>query len=75
MKRFIIDRFEEDHAYLEAEDLSMHRLRRALLPKGCKEGDSLLFDGQNYRPDEKETLRRTQRALGLLERLTRKKPK
>jgi hypothetical protein len=57
---YIIDRFEGDMALLEHER-SITEVPRHLLPAGVKEGDCLLFDGERYRLDEKETQARKER--------------
>lgn len=67
--KVIIDRFEGDYAVAEAEDKSMQNILKSQLPKGAKEGDVLIIDGNNIRLDENETQLRKKRIKELEDKL------
>lgn len=70
MKRYIIDRIEENIAVCECEDRKMVNLVLEKLPKACKEGDCIVEDDNgNIYVDINETKRREERAKKLLDRL------
>jgi hypothetical protein len=46
--KYIIDRFEEESAVLEDDAMNMKIVKRSLIDKSAKEGDSLIFDGRKY---------------------------
>ena len=57
MKKYIIDRFEENFAVLEKEECGTIDVERNLIPEG-KEGDVVIFENGNYRVDSEETAKR-----------------
>ena len=57
MKRYIIDRIEDEFAVLEKEEGGTFDVKRQLIPGG-KEGDVVLFDGESYHIDADETVKR-----------------
>ena len=70
MKRYIIDRIEENIAVCECEDKKMVNFELEKLPKACKEGDCIVEDDNgNIYVDINETKRREERAKKLLDRL------
>lgn len=70
--RYIIDRFEDEGAMLEAPDLSIITVPTTSLPEGAEEGDILLFtDGQFVRL-ESETAEHKKAILSKFERLKSK---
>ena len=48
MKRFTVDRIEEDKAVLECENGECVTLEVKSLPKNIKEGDVLCFEENSY---------------------------
>lgn len=69
MKKFIIDRFEEDKAVLECENGEMATLDITALPKKVKEGDVLCFEEGSYFLNEQETQERKDKIKKLMEDL------
>ena len=55
MKRFVIERIEENCVVLECENGSHVTIERKSLPKRIKDGDVLFFGEGSYFLDEKET--------------------
>ena len=53
--RLIIDRFEEMFAVLETDNNTFLTVDKSVLPENAKEGNVLVFDGQNYIIDIEET--------------------
>ena len=47
MKKYIIDRIEGKYAVLECEDGAMENVEASLI-KGCREGDSVIFEDGVY---------------------------
>lgn len=45
---FIIDRFENDFAVCETEEMKMTNIPLSELPHGCNEGTKLLYDHNKY---------------------------
>ncbi len=43
--RLIVDRFEGTYAVCEQEDQTIVKIEKSKLPKGTKEGDVLIMDG------------------------------
>lgn len=60
MKRAIIDRFEGEFAVCELEDESFMDIERHLLPKGAKEGDTIVICDDCIEIDVEATNRRRQ---------------
>ncbi|MFZ5969236.1 MAG: DUF3006 domain-containing protein [Bacillota bacterium] len=58
----IIDRFEEDFAYIEIHDKTMLPIARGLLPKEAKEGDVLVIT-----IDQKESDKLKKKIEGLMD--------
>ncbi len=54
----IIDRFEGNFAVCERPDRTMLNIPRNKLPAGAREGDVLIFEGNNIRLDPTATLKR-----------------
>ena len=57
MKKYILDRFEENFAVLEMPDGGTVDVEKNLLPN-AKKGDVVIFENGVYRVDEKLTLER-----------------
>lgn len=53
--KVIIDRFEGDFAICEMEDQTMVQIERSRLPKGVKDGDVLILDGDHITNDSNDT--------------------
>lgn len=60
LEKFIIDRIEGDFAVLEKETGGTIDVPLSLI-KNAKEGDAVLFDGEKYTINEKETNERKKR--------------
>lgn len=70
MKRYIIDRIEENIAVCECENKTMVNFELEKLPKDCKEGECLVEeDNGDIYVDINETKRREERAKKLLDKL------
>lgn len=69
MSLFIIDRFDDDEAVLEAEGGAMSRVPRGALPENAREGDVLTREPHGYRVDAEATRARRERAREALRRL------
>ncbi len=69
MKKFTIDRFEEDKAVLECENGDMITLDKSSLPKNVKEGDVLCFEDGSCFLDQEETNKRKERIKSLMDSL------
>jgi hypothetical protein len=67
--RVVIDRFEGDYAVCEKSDRTMVTIERKRLPKGVKEGDVLIIDGDIVRFDESETKHRKEQVKKLMDEL------
>lgn len=62
MKKFIVDRFEENYAVCETEDKKMVNIHRSELPENAKEGDVLiLLQDNKYFIDSESTRQRRER--------------
>ena len=71
--KWVIDRFEEEWAILECIDKDETRdIPRGELPKGAREGQVLLFDGDTWVIDHAQTAAR--RAM-IMEKFARLKKK
>ena len=55
MKKFIVDRFEEDKAVLECENGDMAVFDRKSLPANIREGDVLRFESGSCYLNAEET--------------------
>ena len=69
MKRFTVDRIEEDKAVLECENGECVTLEVKSLPKNIKEGDVLCFEENSYFLDKEETEKRRQKIKSLMDTL------
>ena len=69
MKRFTVDRIEEDKAVLECENGDCVALELKSLPKNIKEGDVLCFEENSYFLDKEETEKRHQKIKSLMDSL------
>ena len=66
MKRFTVDRIENDKAVLECENGECVTLEVKSLPKNIKEGDVLCFEENSYFLDKEETEKRRQKIKSLM---------
>ena len=69
MKRFTVDRIENDKAVLECENGDCVTLELKSLPKNIKEGDVLCFEENSYFLDKEETEKRRQKIKSLMDSL------
>lgn len=69
MKRFTVDRIENDKAVLECENGECVTLELKSLPKNIKEGDVLCFEENSYFLDKEETEKRRQKIKSLMDSL------
>lgn len=69
MKRFTVDRIEEDKAVLECENGDCVTLEVKSLPKNIKEGDVLCFEENSFFLDKEETEKRRQKIKSLMDSL------
>ena len=69
MKRFTVDRIEEDKAVLECENGECVTLEVKSLPKNIKEGDVLCFEENSYFLDKEESEKRRQKIKSLMDSL------
>lgn len=67
--KVIIDRFEGKYAVCEKENLEMIDIEIEKIPKGAKEGDVLIIEGDNIRIDSEETENRKKRIEKLMDNL------
>lgn len=66
MRKFIVDRIEEDRAVLECENGDAVSLELKSLPKNIKEGDVLQFEQGSYFLNSEETEQRKKRIKTLM---------
>ena len=69
MKRFTVDRIENDKAVLECENGECETLEVKSLPKNIKEGDVLCFEENSYFLDKEETEKRRRKIKSLMDSL------
>lgn len=69
MKKFTIDRIENDRAVLECENGSIVSVELSSLPKNIREGDILRFDENSCFLSEAETQRRKKKIKQLMDKL------
>ena len=69
MKRYTVDRIEEDKAVLECENGDFVTLEVKSLPKNIKEGDVLCFEENSFFLDKEETEKRRQKIKSLMDSL------
>ncbi len=72
MKKYIVDRFEEDFVVLEKETGGSINIKRELLPE-AKRGDVLTEENGAFIIDEQETLERKRRISEKMNKLFEKK--
>ena len=65
----VVDRFEGDYAVCEKEDRTMTNIERRRLPKGVREGDVLVVEGDTVRVDQNGTSRRQREVKKLMDDL------
>lgn len=69
MKRFTVDRIENDKVVLECENGDCVALELKSLPKNIKEGDVLCFEENSYFLDKEETEKRRRKIKSLMDSL------
>lgn len=69
MKRFIVDRIENDKTVLECENGEFVNLSIKELPKNIKEGDVLVFEEGSCFLDENETKSREHKIKNMMNSL------
>ncbi len=69
MKRFFIDRIEENIAVCEDESGDEFKFLMHELPNTASEGSVLIYDGNKFFESDTETLRRRQKILSLKENI------
>ena len=68
MKKYIIDRIEEDFAVVEC-DGEMQNIKLDILPKGAKSGDVLINSDGSFAIDKQDNQERKQRIMKLQQEL------
>ncbi len=69
MKKFVIDRIEEDKAVLECENGDYVNFELSSLPKNIKEGDVLYFQEGSCYLNSEETERRKEKIKSMMSKL------
>lgn len=69
MKKFTVDRIENEKVVLECENKDCVSLDASSLPKKIKEGDVLYFEEGSYFLDEAETQKRKENIKKLMNSL------
>lgn len=69
MKKFTVDRIENDKVVLECENGDCVALELKSLPKNIKEGDVLCFEENSYFLDKEETEKRRKKIKSLMDSL------
>lgn len=71
MKKLSVDRIEDNIAVCEGDDGGFFQIEIENLPKGCKEGDIILYDDTNnvYLYDKEETENRKENLYNLTKKL------
>ena len=67
--KVVVDRFEGNYAVCEKKDRTMINVDKKKLPKGAKEGDVLIIDGEIIRIDRSESARRKEDVEKLMDEL------
>lgn len=67
--RGIIDRFEQETCVIEMDDGNIRNISRSLIPAQAKEGDCLIFCGDEIIIDEDSTKIRKQEIRNLMDEL------
>lgn len=65
--KLIVDRFEGNYALCEKEDGTIMNVEKDRLPKGAKEGDVLILEGESIFIDNNATLERKKYIEELIE--------
>lgn len=65
--KLIVDRFEGNYALCEKEDGTIMNVEKDRLPKGVKEGDVLILEGESIFIDNNVTLERKKYIEELIE--------
>ena len=65
--QLIVDRFEGNYALCEKEDGTIMNVEKDRLPKGAKEGDVLILEGESIFIDNNATLERKKYIEELIE--------
>lgn len=69
MKKFTVDRIEENKTVLECENGKFVSIETKSLPKNVKEGDILRFEENSYFLDKSETEKRKKQIKDLMNSL------
>ena len=72
MKKFVLDRIEEDFADLETEEKTFVNLPLSDLPLDVKEGTVLTFSNGEYLVDKEKTSARKEKIKSLLDDIMEK---
>jgi hypothetical protein len=67
--RVVIDRFEGGYAVCEEEDRAMINIEKRRLPKGVKEGDVLIINGDVIKIERQETNQKKEEIKKLMDEL------
>jgi hypothetical protein len=67
--RVVIDRFEGGYAVCEEEDRAMINIEKRRLPKGVKEGDVLIINGDVIKIERQETNQKKEENKKLMDEL------
>ena len=73
MNTYIIDRFESGFAVCESDSGIMVDIEIKKLPKGAREGDVMIFDGNTYNIDKERTRALRAEVLELQNKLFKRK--
>lgn len=68
-KHFILDRIEENTAFLESDKGSFIAVNLSVIPKDSNSGDCFIFENGNYVLDEKYTKARREQISDIKNRL------
>ena len=69
MRKFTVDRIEEDKAVLECENGDLVTMELSSLPKTIREGDVIRFNANSCFLDADEIERRSQKIRALMEKV------
>lgn len=67
--KFIIDRFENEFAFLEDEQKEMIQIKSIDLPKGVRQGDVIILQHNIYTVDKEETIKRRESIKKMIDEL------
>ncbi len=67
--KVIIDRFEGDYAVCEKEDRTTINIEKKRLPRGAKEGDALIVEGDLVNIDHSDATKRKNEVKKLMDEL------